>query len=87
MPGSVSLGRQVAITNLAKRSLVISLNSKESVHLGPGARSAAIAEYEVSKNPDIEKLRKRGLIDVAAVPNESQPERSEKPAKSQSREK
>ena len=64
MPSIVSTGRRVAITNLARRALVVSLNSKDSVHLAPGAKSAAIPEHEVNNNPDIKKLRDRALIEV-----------------------
>lgn len=67
MSSSMSVGRRIAITNLAKRPLVLSLNSKETVHLAPGAKSAAIPEHEVTNNADIKKLRERALIDIATV--------------------
>jgi hypothetical protein len=70
--GSSSVGKRVAITNLAKRPLVLSLNSKETVHLAPGAKSAGISEHELANNPDVKKLRERALIDVVvedAVPH------------------
>jgi hypothetical protein len=67
MPSSLSVERRVAITNIAKRPVVLSLNSKETVHLAPGAKSAAIPEHEIANNPDVKKLRERALIDVAIV--------------------
>ena len=85
---SVSIGRRVEITNIAKRPLVLSLNSKESIHLAPGARSAAIPEHEVTNNPDIKKLRERSLIDVA-VQESAEPDRgrSDKAPKTPARDK
>lgn len=65
MSTSMNVGRRFAITNLAKRPLVLSLNSKDTIHLAPGAKVAAIPEHEVTNNPDINKLRARALIDVA----------------------
>lgn len=72
---STTFGRSVAITNLSKRPLVFSLNSRETVHLAPGAKSAAIAEHEVISNPDIAKLRERACIDVV-VQDAGDPERA-----------
>jgi len=56
-----------AIANLAKRPLVLTLNSKESLHLAPGARVSGIAEQEVTNNPDIKKLLGLSLIQCRAV--------------------
>ena len=83
---NLSGGRRVAITNIAKRPLVFCLNSKESVHLAPGARSAALPEYEVANNADIKKLRDRALIDIAAE-GDADRAASDKPAKTAPRDK
>lgn len=80
MSSSTSVGRRVAITNIAKRPVVLSLNSKETIHLAPGARIAAIPEHEVTNNSDITKLRERALIDVAVQDaGDTERGRSEKP--------
>jgi len=75
MPSSMSVERRVAITNIAKRPLVLSLNSKQTVHLAPGAKSAAISEHEIANNPDVKKLRDRALIDIA-IQDAVDPERA-----------
>lgn len=86
MPSSTTFGRRVAITNLAKRSLVFSLNSRETVHLAPGATSAAISEHEVTNNPDIAKLRERAWVDVV-VQDAGDPDRARADKKTASRDK
>ena len=85
MPSNVSVERRVAITNIAKRPLVLSLNSKETVHLAPGAKSAAISEHEIANNPDVKKLRERALIDIAILdtvdPDRARGDKAKPPAR------
>lgn len=57
-----TIGRKFTIANLARRPLVLSLNSKESLHLAPGASAHDIAEQELSNNPDVKKLERLNLI-------------------------
>jgi hypothetical protein len=66
MPSTSSTGRRFTITSLAKRPLVLSLNSKESLHLAPGARVSGVAEQEVTNNPDVKKLKSLSLIQCLA---------------------
>jgi hypothetical protein len=63
----------------------LSLNSKETVHLAPGARSAILPEHEVTNNPDVMKLRERALIDItvqdASDADRGRSDRAKPPAK------
>jgi hypothetical protein len=80
MSDVISAGRKFTITNLARRPLVLSLNSKESLHLAPGAFASDIAEQEVTNNPDVKKLDRLNLIQcLAQEPTER--ERSVKKSK------
>jgi hypothetical protein len=55
-------GRKFTLTNLGRRPLVLSLNSKESLHLAPGASAHDIAEQELTNNPDVNKLERLNLL-------------------------
>jgi len=77
---SPSTTRAFAIANLTRRPLVLTLNSKESLHLAPGEAVSGIAEQEVTNNPDIKKLLALSLIQCRTIDG-SERERSDKKVK------
>lgn len=53
------------ITNRAKMTLIIPLNSGESLYLAPGESSAPVEDYELSNNEKVDKLLRDNLITAA----------------------
>lgn len=53
------------ITNRAKMTLIIPLNSGESLYLAPGESSAPVENYELTNNEKVDKLLRDNLITAA----------------------
>ena len=51
-----------------KRREVITLLGGTTVRVSPGATSAELPDVEIERNPRIDKLRRLGVIAVAAAP-------------------
>ena len=55
---------EVTIENLTDRLVLLRLNSGETMHLAPGASSAAIATVEIENNAKAAKLQAQNVIAV-----------------------
>ncbi len=56
--------------------ILVPLNSGRTVRLSPGQDSDELPDTEVAGNAAVDKLRRRGLIDVTAVAAEAAPGRA-----------
>lgn len=61
---------------LASGPILVPLTSGRTVRLSPGQHSEELHDVEVAGNDKVEKLRRRGLIDVTPVAEESAPGRA-----------
>ncbi len=75
----------VEIRNLTHRPVLMRLNSGTSLHLSPGALSAAIGDHEIINNMKVKKLQGRHVIALEPVQKKSQktatPKKTNKPGK------
>ena len=55
------------VTNRSSAPVLLRLRSGPTLHLAPGEHSASLHSAEVMRNPRIESLRERRLVDVDEV--------------------
>jgi len=62
-----SSGRQLMSPMIKNRSphlLTVELNNRDTIHLAPNETSRALKDFEISENPQIQKLTARNLIEM-----------------------
>ena len=50
------------------RPLLVRLSNGKTLRLSPGGSSGKLSDREVENNPKVDKLRRRGLLDVLTEP-------------------
>jgi hypothetical protein len=56
------------IKNRSRQLLTIELNNRDTIHLAPNEASRALRDFEISENPQIQKLTARNLIEMQVEP-------------------